>query len=121
MSMYSRVLCTALCLVAFLAYGEPALAQRVTTNATFTTPVQLPDVLLPAGDYHFSIARDRRSVVVSQAGGRVITTLQVVPVTREKRGTTITMSAPVEGAVPEVLALFSGGGTEGIQFKQRQK
>ena len=120
MSTLSRILCAAvLCLVTFLAAGEPVTAQRVTTNATFSTPVQLSDVLLPAGSYQFAIARDRRSVVVSEAAGRVIATLQVVPVTRTAPGKTITMLPTAAGATPEVSTLFSGGGVSGVEFVRR--
>jgi len=120
LSKYSRIFCTAaLCLASLLVFNESAIAQRVTTNATFTSPVQVSGLLLPAGSYQFSIARDRRSVVVSQSDGRVIKTIEVVPITRAKPGQTVNLSSPVNGAVPEVSSVFSGGGTAGVEFINR--
>jgi hypothetical protein len=107
-----------LCLFSILTYGEPvsAQAQRVTTNTTFSNPVQLPGVLLPAGTYQFAVASDRRSVVVSDADRRIVATLMVVPVTRAQRGTVILMRPSIGGAAPEVTALYLDGGTNGFEF-----
>src|SRR5687767_11148995 len=95
-----RVFCVVLCLVASLTLAAPLLAQSETTNATFSGPVQLSGVLLPAGAYSFAVARDRLSVVVSDAHQRVVAMVMVSPITRTKAGDVITMRPSVGGAAP---------------------
>jgi hypothetical protein len=64
MSLCARILCTALCCgVSLLTFSGSAVAQR-TTAVTFNAPVQLPGVLLSAGIYQFTLAKDRNSVSV---------------------------------------------------------
>lgn len=116
MSNYVNSIGACLCLFSLLTYGEPVSAQRVTTNTTFSNPVQLPGVLLPAGNYQFAVASDRRSVVISDADHRIVATLMVVPVTRAQRGTVILMRPSIGGAAPEVTALYLDGGTNGFEF-----
>ena len=108
-----------LCLFASLAIcGATLLAQRDTT-ATFASAVQLPGLLLPAGSYHFLLARDGRTVVVSSAEGRVLISLQVSPTTRSQGGPIVTLRPAVGDAAPEVSALYSNGGTTGVSFIYR--
>jgi hypothetical protein len=106
-----------LCLCSLLIHGESLIAQRATTNTTFTKPVQLSGVLLPAGNYQFAVASDRRSVVVSDADHRIVTTLMVVPVTRTQPGAVILTRPSVNGAAPEVTALYLDGGTNGFEVR----
>jgi hypothetical protein len=116
----SRIVCTVIGLASLLAYPGSVFAQRV-TDTTFSTPVQLSGVLLPAGSYQFSLTRDGRSVVVSDAARRVVTTLAVIPISRAKRGDIVTMRpSAVAGGPPEVSALYSGGGTAGVEFVRRE-
>ena len=103
-------------LVAFLTCTGPVLAQSPTTTATFSAPVQLRGQLLSAGSYDFSVQRDGRAVVVSDADHRVVASLRGIPIKRSTRGDVITMRRSVAGAAPEVLALFPDGGTAGIEF-----
>ncbi len=113
-----RISCAVLCLVGFLLSAGPAGAQ--TTNvATFSGPVQLPGVLLPRGNYTFAVDRDRRNVVVSDAEHRVVTIAQVVPISRDAPGLTITMRPAVGTAAPEIAALYTSGGTDGVEFMYR--
>jgi len=118
MSKYVNRIGACLCLFSLLTYGQSVIAQapRVTTNTTFSNPVQLPGVLLPAGSYQFAVASDRRSVVVSGADHRIIATLMVVPVTRAQPGTVILTRPSIGGAAPEVTALYLDGGTSGFEF-----
>jgi hypothetical protein len=116
MFKYVNTIGVCLCLVSLLTYGESVIAQRVTTNTTFSNPVQLPGVLLPAGNYQFAVASDRRSVVVFDADHRIVATLMVIPVTRAQRGTVILMKPSIGGAAPEVSALYLDGGTNGFEF-----
>ena len=76
----------AVCLVSLLMNAGPVVAQSTTTDVTFSVPVQLPGVVLPAGNYHFAVARDARSVVVSGADHRIVTTVAVVRITRAESG-----------------------------------
>ena len=106
-----------LCLVVLLAgAGSEVNAQRATTSATFKSAVQLPGVLLPAGTYQFAVAADRRSVVVSDADRRIVTTLMVVPTTRASRGAVLVMRNDVSGPAPEVAAMYLDGGRNGFEF-----
>jgi hypothetical protein len=99
-----------------LINAGPAVAQSTTTNVTFSVPVQLPGVVLPAGSYHFALARDSRSVVVSGADHRIVTTVAVIRTTRAQAGSRVTMRPSTDGAPEQVSALYSGGGTSGVEF-----
>ena len=116
MPQYSRCVWTALCLISLLIHAGPAVAQSTTTDVTFSVPVQLPGMVLPAGIYHFALARDARSVVVSAADHRIVTTVAVVRTTRDKAGNIVTMRPSTGGEPPQVSALYSGGGTTGVEF-----
>lgn len=116
MRQYSRYVWLVLCLVSMLINAGPVVAQSTTTDVTFSAPVQLPGVVLPAGNYHFAVARDARSVVVSGADHRIVTTVAVVRITRAETGSLVTMRPSTDGAPAQVAALYSGGGTAGIEF-----
>jgi hypothetical protein len=116
MSQYSRYVSIALCLVSLLIIAGPAAAQSTTTDVTFSVPVQLPGVVLPAGNYHFALARDARSVVVSAADHKIVTTVAVIRTTRAQAGSRVTMRPSTDGAPEQVSALYSGGGTSGVEF-----
>ena len=116
MPQYSRYVWTALCLVSLLINAGPVVAQSTTTNVTFSVPVQLPGVVLPAGDYHFALARDARSVVVSSADHRIVTTVAVIRITRAEAGSLVTMRPSTDGTPDQVSALYSGGGKTGVEF-----
>ena len=110
-----RISCAVICLVTVLLGTGPADAQ--TTNAAnFSSPVQLPGVLLSAGSYAFAVTRDGRSVVVSDAEHRVVAKLEVAPITRAAGGEVITMRSAVGTAAPEISALYTSGGTNGVEF-----
>ena len=110
-----RISCAVICLVTVLLGTGPADAQ--TTNvANFSGPVQLPGVLLRAGSYAFAVTRDGRSVVVSDAEHRVVAKLEVAPITRAAGGEVLTMRSAVGTAVPEISALYTSGGTNGVEF-----
>src|SRR5688500_17300484 len=119
MPKFGRTLWAVLCAVASLVVATPVFAQSNVTNATFSGPVQLSGVVVPAGRYQFAVARDGRSVVVSDADHRFVTTFLVVPILRAKAGDSITMRPAVNGAPPEVSALYVGGGTTGVQLLPR--
>jgi hypothetical protein len=64
----------------------------------------------------FQVMGDGSSVVVSDAERHIVTTLQVVPITRAAAGDVIVMRAAVGTAAPEISALYTGGGTRGVEF-----
>jgi hypothetical protein len=110
-----RISCAVICLVMVLLCAGPAGAQT-TSAANFSSPVQLPGVLLPAGSYVFAVSRDGRSVAVSDAERRLVTRLQVAPITRAAGGEVITMRSAIGAAAPEISALYTSGGTNGVEF-----
>jgi hypothetical protein len=116
MPQYSKYVWISLCLVSLLINAGPVVAQSTTTDVTFGVPVQLPGVVLPAGKYHFAVARDARSVVVSGADHRIVTTVAVIRITRAQAGSLVAMRPSTDGAPAQVSALYSGGGTVGVEF-----
>ena len=116
MSQYSRYVSIALCVVSLLLAAGPAAAQSTTTDVTFSAPVQLPGVVLPAGSYHFALARDARSVVVTAADHKIVTTVAVIRTMRAQAGSRVTMRPSTDGTPDQVSALYSGGGTSGVEF-----
>jgi hypothetical protein len=110
-----RISCVLICLVTVLLGTRPADAQT-NSAATFSSPVQLPGVLLPAGSYAFAVTLDGRSVVVSDAAHRVVAKLEVAPITRAAVGEVITMRSAVGTAAPEISALYTSGGKNGVEF-----
>jgi hypothetical protein len=104
-----------LCLVTVLLW--PGIARAQTTSAAnFSNAVQLPGVLLPAGSYAFAVSGDGRSVVVSNVEHQIVARLQVAPITRAAGGEVITMRPAVGTAAPEISALYTRGGTNGVEF-----
>lgn len=120
MSASSTTLRAVICLVSLLTVPSSVLAQHV-TDTTFSTPVQLPGVRLPAGKYQFSVTQDGRTVRVSGADGRNLATLPVIPITRSTPGNIVIMRPSVAGAPPEVSALYGSGGTTGVEFVYRRE
>lgn len=113
------VLWAVLCLVMVLLSTAPAGAQT-TSAANFSGPVQLPGVLLPAGSYLFAVSGDGRSVVVSDAIHQIVARLQVAPITRAADGEVVTMRSAIGTAAPEISALYTKGGKNGVEFLYRQ-
>ena len=107
-----------LCLVAFLTVGTAFAQYPLAADATFSGPVQLAGVSLPAGRYHFAQGSDRRTVVVTDAGDRIVAIATVTPITRSKSGALVTLRPQVGQAPPDVFALYFGGGTTGVEFSR---
>jgi hypothetical protein len=93
----------------------PAAAQA-TTDVTFKEQVQVPGAVLAPGVYHFALSKDRKTVVISDSNRRIVTTVRVIEVSREKNGPRLTMRPAGAGTPPEVAALFSTGSTRGVEF-----
>ena len=105
-----------LCLLVLLSATPGLQAQRSTTSTTFSNPVQLAGVVLSAGTYQFAVAPDRRSLVVSDADRRIVTTLMVVPVSRARRGDVVVLRPGSNGGSPEISAMYLDGGRNGFQI-----
>ena len=91
-------------------------AAQATTDVTFKEQVQVPGAVLAPGVYHFALSRDRKTVVISDSNRRIVTTVRVIEVSREKDGPRLTMRPAAAGTPPEVAALFSTGSTRGVEF-----
>jgi hypothetical protein len=91
-------------------------AAQSTTDVTFKAQVQVPGAVLPPGVYHFMLSKDRKTVSISDAGQRIVKTVQVTEVSRAKNGPRVTMRPSGEGAPPQVAALYSTGSTRGVEF-----
>src|SRR5262245_8777083 len=78
-------LCTALALTAGVASAQATLANRM-TYVTFSGPVSVPGMTLPAGTYTFKIAdsqTDRHIVqIFNREGTKIFTTLLAIPAQR---------------------------------------
>jgi len=86
-----RAICCALALTALIT--GPARADEYTkqTFLTFSGPVALPGITLPAGTYMFKLAdpeSGRRTLQVwDKDGSKLYTTLLTIPIRRWKRAT----------------------------------
>ena len=102
--------------MALAAFFPMTLAGQSTTEVTFKDQVQVPGGVLAAGVYHFALSKDRKTVVISDSKHRILRTVRVVEVSRDKNGPRVTMRPAVVGAPPEVAALYSTGSTRGVEF-----
>ena len=112
---------TALLHPSLIAFALTALipvtaAAQATTDVTFKEQVLVPGAVLAPGVYHFALSTDRKTVVISDSNRRIVTTVRVIEVSREKNGPRLTMRPAAAGAPPEVAALFSTGSTRGVEF-----
>ena len=69
-----------------------------------------------AGRAYHRTGTGRASVVVSGANHRIVATVAVIRITRAEAGGLVTMRPSTDGAPPQVSALYSGGGTTGVEF-----
>ena len=111
---------TALLYASLIGFALAALtpvtaAAQATTDVTFKEQVVVPGAVLAPGVYHFALSKDRKTVVISDSNRRIVTTVRVVEVSREKDGPRLTMRPAVAGP-PEVAGLFSTGSTRGVEF-----
>ena len=117
-----RVLCCIAALTAFLAPRARADEQNKLTYLTFSGPVELPGVTLPAGTYMFKLAdtmTNRHIVQVFDKDGRkLFATLLTIPNQRlEPSGQNIVLFAErPEGTPQAVKAWWYPGDTVGDEF-----
>ena len=87
---------------------------------TFSAPVRVPGMTLPAGTYSFERTAsdtDRRTVQIYRtAPRRLVATLMAMPVTRDGGGGDIMMAESPGGAVPLLRVWYERGTQDGFAF-----
>jgi hypothetical protein len=89
---------------------------------TFSAPVEIPGVVLPAGTYQFKLADpdiDRNAVqVLSDDGTRVYATLFTIPAERETPTdeAVVTFEQRAAGSPEAIHEIFYPGDTTGMAF-----
>lgn len=117
-----RVLCGAAILAACLAPAAHADEWTKLTYFTFSAPVEMPGMVLPAGSYKFELAdpdATRRVVRISEKeGGKVYGTFLSIPDQKlEPSDKPIVMFREAPAGAPEaVKAWFYPGETTGCEF-----
>jgi hypothetical protein len=102
--------------------GAAALADDAnqSTRLTFSGPVEIPGIALPAGTYLFKVDPDNLNVVrvFNADGTRLYTTIQTIAAEREKpTGDTVVTLAQQSNGNPEVLVKwFYPGRNFGHEF-----
>jgi hypothetical protein len=115
-------------LVLFFELAAHADETRETIEMTFSAPVQIPGLVLPAGTYTFRRADPGSSqslVEVFNADHSVYKMLQTIATERKEPGDTeITLAEPGSGLTPVLVKWFYPGNTTGHEFvypKQEEK
>ena len=120
MARVTALLYSSLIGLALTALIPMTATAQATTDVTFKEGVQVPGAKLTPGVYHFALSRDRQTVVISDSRNRIVTTVRVIEVSRDKDGPRLTMRPAVAGSAPEVAALYSTGSTRGVEFVYSQ-
>lgn len=118
------VVCAAALLAVTLAASTYAFAVARYDDLTFSAPVALPGVVLPAGTYRFEIANpdvNQDIVRVSDpATRRIYFTAHTVRVPRPRtlpKGHVITFGEAPEGSAPPIRIWYPLYGDDGRQFR----
>jgi Protein of unknown function (DUF2911) len=116
----------AFAVAAMLFSGAAALADDAdqSTRLTFSGPVEIPGIALPAGTYLFKVDPDNQNVVLvfNADGTRLYTTIQTIAAQREKptADPVVTLAQQSDGN-PEVLVKwFYPGRNFGHEFVYSQ-
>ena len=116
----SMFLVATLLLVVTSGAGPAAQGSPRTTTMTFSAPVRVPGVTLPAGTYSFEQLRsdsDRLTVQIYRTGPRrLVTTLMATPVTRDGGGGDITIAQSASSSVPLLRVWYQRGTQDGYAF-----
>ena len=122
---YPRMLIGSVLIGGLVAFAPAMSAQGPLdemTYVTFSGPVDLPSVGLPAGTYIFRLAdrNDARNViqVLSADGSKVYAMVEGVPATRPESTDQVmaTFAEPGSGAPPAVRTFFFPHDTLGFEF-----
>jgi Protein of unknown function (DUF2911) len=117
-------------MIAFcLLFNPRAHAQVINqqTTITFSTPVQIPGKILPAGTYIFQLANspDNRNIVqIFNADHSVLYAgLETVPTVRMKPApdAVVTLAEPGSGQPPALVKWFYPGHEDGHEFVYRKQ
>ena len=117
-----RALCCAIAMVACFAPGVRGDEYKKQTFLTFSVPVQLPAVVLPAGTYMFKLAdpsSGRRTLQVWDKDGlHLYATLLTIPDRRMRpsRDPVVMFSERPAGELHAIRAWFYPGDTIGQEF-----
>ena len=115
-----RIGCAAAALALMVAGSVMALGVNHQNRLTFSRPVALPGVVLPAGSYTFDLASDTADVVVVRNRTKVFymgfTTQVLRPEWMPSGGLVMIGEAPANEA-PPVTAWYEIGGTIGHEFR----
>ena len=89
-------------------------------SVTFSAPVQLPGIVLPAGVYVFEQVlndSDHGSVNVwNRTSKALVVRLHTVGTTRKSVGNSVTFRQIRSGALPAIASWYLNGGVEGYEF-----
>jgi hypothetical protein len=124
MMTLARSVATAIIATAFAWTATTAAADQWNdkTTITFSAPVMVPGMTLPAGTYVFELMDSQTSrhlvQIRRESDGKLLTTTHAVPTKRlEPRGDVVVKFNPTEsGAAPALKAWFYPGTVYGHQF-----
>jgi ABC-type Fe3+ transport system permease subunit len=115
-----RIGCAAAALALMVAGSVMAFGVTHQNQLTFSRPVALPGVVLPAGSYTFDLASDTADVVVVRNRTKVFymgfTTQVLRPGWMPSGGLVMIGEAPANEA-PPITAWYEIGGTIGHEFR----
>jgi hypothetical protein len=115
-----RIGCAAAALALMVAGSVMALGVNHQNKLTFSRPVALPGVVLPAGSYTFDLASDTADVVVVRNRTKVFYmgfTNQVLRPTWMPSGGLVMIGEAPANEPPPVTAWYEIGGTIGHEFR----
>src|SRR5258706_14012880 len=116
----ARIGCATAALALMMAGSVMAFGVNHQNKLTFSRPVALPGVVLPAGSYTFDLASDTADVVVVRNRTKVFymgfTTQVLRPTWMPSGGLVMIGEAPVNEA-PPITAWYEIGGTIGHEFR----
>lgn len=118
-------ICVAACLVVVLPAKAAADARNQETVFTFSSDIEIPGKVLPAGTYVFRIAdtvADRHMVLVFDRTGRVVAIALTLAATRfsATNDTQVTFEARPAGTPSPLMQWFYPGRLTGEEFVYRR-
>lgn len=116
----SALACAAACMALLAPEATAQPSGPRTASVTFSAPVQLPGIVLPAGVYVFERilnVSDHGSVNVwSRMSKAFVVRLRIVATKRASAGNSVTFRQIQSGAPPAIAAWYINGGVEGYEF-----
>jgi hypothetical protein len=115
-----RIGCATAALALMVAGSVMAFGVNHQNKLTFSRPVALPGVVLPAGSYTFDLASDTADVVVVRNRTKVFYmgfTSQVLRPTWMPSGGLVMIGEAPANEAPPITAWYEIGGTIGHEFR----